>query len=260
MTRMHAAANNQWQDYIARVRAELATLNQDQIEEIIRDLEVHIDDELSSIVESGQTVGETDITAIISRLGEPAAIAEAYGIEPSKPGAIDSFSVSMLISSLFLIAIIGFFPVMQLALIPGSAVLARIALAQPGVMQSSYRWAAYPGLAVAYSILILLVLFWPLIPVLPLAATGGILPQLLIEENAALQPGSVEYWAKVWSLALIVTGIWWLILIRILRNRKAMLARVFFPFVQIANLSFNKILIPGGLLQMAGAVVVILIY
>lgn len=260
MTNLNATAESRWADYIDEVRSALATLSQEQVEEIVSDLETHLESEETRLADPGQPLGEPEIDAVITRLGEPAALAEAYGIEPVKPGSIDSFSMSMLIASFFLIATAGFFPVMQIALIPGSAVLGRIALSQPGVMQSTYRWAAYPGLAAAYFLLILLTLFWTLIPVLPLAATGGILPQILIEDNASLQAGSVEYWARVSSLAFIVTGMWWLLLSRLLRNSKALLDQVFFPFMQLTRLPISKILVAGGLLQIAAAILVILIY
>lgn len=260
MTKLNATAANQWASYIGEVRSALSALNQDQIEEIIDDLETHFEDEETLLTESGQQIGEAEIAAVISRLGDPAAIAEAYGIEPPNPSAIDSVSMGLLLTSFLLIATAGIFPVMLIILAPLSAILARIALVQPDVAQSTYRWAAYPGLVTAYFMVVLLILFWTLIPVLPLAASGGILPQILVEENATFQPGSMAYWVRVWSVAFIATGIWWLVLNRILRNRRSMLEQVFHPFLPITNIFANKILISFGLLQIILAIIVILTY
>jgi len=92
--------------------------------------------------------------------------------------------------------------------------------------------------------------------VLPIAATGGFLPQWLIEEGAQLEPGSSEYWLRVWLFAAMCTGLWWLILSRLLRNQAERLKHLFYPFLQSSSFTYTKFLMIGGLLLLVAPILI----
>jgi len=226
---MDQQAELRWSSYLDEIRGVLSPLPLNELEDIIEELESH----LSSEVDSNETrLCEADIEIVIQRLGLPQHMAEAYGIEPPNE-EISTLDLSLLFTSLLLFIVGTLIPVMEIALLPAGAVLARICLMRPTVLASPYRFLGYPALLAGYTALILLSLLWPLIPVLPLAATGGLLHQVIPEAAITMERDSSGYWIGIWCLAAICTGLWWQFLQRLLSQREALLQRLFQPFIPV---------------------------
>ena len=251
--RLDRQAELRWHAYLDEIRQTLSSLPTMELEDIIEELESH----LSSDVDANSTsLSERDVAAVIDRLGSPRQMAEAYGISATDGEALQSLDLSLLFGSLILLLTGAFIPVVQIALLPCAMVLARIALQKPEVMASPYRYLGYPALLIGFLTLVVVVLLWPLIPVLPIAATGGLLTQLLPEVTVALERESGDYWIGVWSLAVIVVGLWWLLLRHLLTTREAFLNRLFQPFTSAGGYPISatrRALLLGGLFLIVAA-------
>ena len=235
---MDPGAESRWASYLDEVRQALSPLSDSDLDDIIEELESHLRSDLD---DDKTLLSEEDVTAVIDRLGSPRNMAEAYGIASPQRDAVSSLDLSLLFTSLILLVIGTFVPVSQIVLIPVGVVLARTAMQKPEVMASSYRFLGYPALGVGYLTLLVLALLWPLIPVLPIAATGGLLPQLLPEVGAAMERESGSYWIAVWLLTAIIVGLWWLLLSRLVAARASFLNHLFQPFTPKDGYSITAI-------------------
>lgn len=251
MSRLNKEAESTWSEYLQQVRIALSSMSQAEVNDVVMELEAHLENELTE-----QT--DCDVVALIARLGSPESIAEAYDIDATRTAAPTTLDTSLLLASLLLVVVSPWLALGMIASLPAAALLARIALNHPGVFRSPLRWAGYPALLISYAAIALLLLFWPLLPVLPLAATGGFLSELLSDRGAASNPGSPDYWIQVWSVAIIVCGVWWCLCAKIVDRYKPTLTRLFFPFLQASQLEVNKTFVVGGLLQITAATLAII--
>ena len=256
MSNLNPEAKLVWTDYINRVRQALEFLGNDEREEVIGELQNHLEEEVGATLKQAS---ETDVLAVIARLGPPAEIAGEYG-NASSPDATPGLpSMTLIVVSMVSLSVSLIFPILALVFIPIATIASRIALSDSTVSNSAYRFGTYPGIAVGYVAISTVVLVWPLALVMPLAATGGFLPQLLSENNISLSPDETAYWLLVWATFLGVTSIWWIALARILRVSQLQFSRVFLPFVRNNPIAPWKHLYTAAALLGAGSLTVVVL-
>lgn len=224
---MNRQAELRWSTYLEEIRLALQPLPQQEIEDIVEELESHL---CSDVDTQGSRLSEQDIAALIARLGSPRHMAEAYGIQAPSEQPIAALDLALLFASLLLLLVSLLIPGVGPLLLIAGAVLARTAMQKSTVMSSPYRYLGYPVLVVAYMVLAVICLLWPLMPVLPVAATGGLLSTLYPESATSMAKDSGQYWNTVWSVAAIVTGLWWLLSSVLISSRDNFLQSLLQPF------------------------------
>ena len=251
MSNLSPAAALIWSDYLEHVRQALSSLTESDQDEVINELEAHLAEETGA---GPEPVSESSVQAVMARLGTAQEIAEGYGIAMESPASLGMDSNALIAISLAALSAGLIFPVLEFITIPIAAIASRIALSNHRLRESAYRFAAYPGLLLGYLALLILGLAWPLAIVMPLAATGGFLPQLLQERDLPLLAGTTEYWMLVWAAFVAITALWWLCLAQIIRGSNLQLSKVFFPFVKTQSRAGTRFLNIGAVILFAAAV------
>lgn len=251
MSNLSPAARLIWSDYLERVRMALAGLSASEQDDVINELENHLVEETGM---DQEPVSESKVQAVMARLGTAEDIADGYGITIGPTASPGPESYLLIVSSLAALCVGLVFPVLEIITIPVAAIASRIAISASPVRESPYRFAAYPGLIVGYLALCAVLLAWPLAFVMPVAATGGFLPRLLLETGIPLIVGSAEYWLLVWAAFLVVTALWWVALARIVTNSNLATEKVFFPFLSIQRKTVRKFLNAGAVALVATAI------
>jgi len=254
MSELSSQAAVIWHEYLHAVRLALSSLDHDEQEEILDELKNHL---VTEAQETEQLVSEAKVRSIIDSLGSPEAIAEGFSVEASGTTKPETLDLVFAYGSLLLFGIGLALPATLVFVLPITAVVSRISLQNQSVRNSPIRWATYPALLTAYTAVVSAVLLWPLIPVLPLAATGGFLQLWLTENTFYFESGSTQYSLLVWSAGFLVTGFWWLVLSRIVKNRVEKVGALFYPFDFPSSTSINRLLLTGGALQFVVATFVI---
>ncbi len=219
MTQFEPEAEKIWQDYVSQVRKYLNASKASDSDEIIADLNDHVERELESI---SQPVSIAQLETVLERLGSPRQWVPEEDLSwwqqmifRLRTGPEDWRLAYLSLGVLIFGTLLG-----PLGLF-GSFCLSRAALkvSQKSELQAK-RWLIYPSLIIVYCLFLPVLLLWPIaasVGLVDLLESGGPLYRAfykdLLRDWYGL--GAVLIIASAISVGLTV---WWVILLLVLRR------------------------------------------
>ena len=225
MVNLTVNAQSYLNDYMSRLRKYLKGCKSCDAEEIQQNVTEHIESELGPTEEP---VSVEKLKPVLIRLGSPEQFVPAEELSWYRRILLkmqhgpDDWRLSYICFGLFILGLItgpGL-----LIFIPLSFYIARAALNIAGGKEElgNQRILLYPSLVVIYLVLAGAVLFGPIF------LFGGLADGL--KKCFPRFPEEVAYWRMAISFIVGATGLWWLIVMGIVKCKKRFFEKVFYPF------------------------------
>jgi hypothetical protein len=236
-------------DYINQVKAYLKGIKSVDAEEIVQNINEHIENELTDAVEP---MGSETLNEILLKLGSPQQWVPEEELSWWKKFVLrlrtgpEDWRLAYLSFGLF---IIGFLlPPAFLLLVPASYLVSRAAmsLSNHNIQVKAQKWLIYPSLIVVNIFIFLMLLLWPLI----ISINIGYGLEHSVRQSFYQFQDDLHYWIMACSLISSSLGLWWLILATILMRKKNILKMFCWPFTDTITRKLLFLLWLAGLVMM----------
>jgi hypothetical protein len=236
-------------DYINQVKAYLKGVKSVDAEEIVQNINEHIENELTGAAEP---VGPETLDEVLKKLGSPQQWVPEEELSWWKKFVLrirtgpEDWRLAYLSFGLF---VIGFlFPPAFLLLVPASYLVSRAAmsLSNYDIKVKAQKWLIYPSLIVVNFFIFLILLLWPLI----ISINIGYGLEHSVRQSFYQFHDDLHYWIMACSFIISSLGLWWVIFTVILMRKKSILKVICWPFTDKITKKLFLILWLVGLLMM----------
>ena len=236
-------------DYINQVKAYLKGVKSVDAEEIVQNINEHIENELTGAAEP---IGSETLDEVLKKLGSP----QQWVPEEELPwwkkfflrirSGPEDWRLAYLSFGLF---VIGFlFPPTFLLLVPASYLVSRAAmsLSSNNIRVKAQKWLIYPSLIVVNIFIFLTLLLWPLI----ISINIGYELEHPVRQSFYQFQDDLRYWIMACSFIISSLGLWWVIFAIILMREKNILKIICWPFTDTITRKLLFLLWWVGLIMM----------
>ena len=236
-------------DYINQVKTYLKGAKSVDAEEIVQNINEHIENELTGAAEP---VGSETLDEVLKKLGNPQQWVPDEELSWWKKFVLrlrtgpEDWRLAYLSFGLF---IIGFlFPPAFLLLVPASYLVSRAAmsLSNYDIQVKAQKWLLYPSLIVVNVFILLTLLLWPLI----ISINIGYGLEHSVMQSFHQFRDDLHYWIMACSFIISSLGLWWVIFAIILMREKNILKIICWPFKDTITRKLLFLLWLVGLIMM----------
>jgi len=236
-------------DYINQVKAYLKGVKSVDAEEIVQNINEHIENELAG---SAEPVGPETLDEVLKKLGSPQQWVPEEELSWWKKFVLrirtgpEDWRLAYISFGLFIIGFI--LPPTFLLLVPASYIVSRAALSLSdyNIQVKAQKWLIYPSLIVVNIPIFLILLFWPLI----ISINLGYGLEHSVRQSFYQFQENLIYWIMAYSFIISSLGLWWLIFSTVLMRKKNIRKMICLPFTGIITSKFLSLLWLVGLIMM----------
>ena len=216
-------AQKSFDEYINQVRLLLRFVKSVDAEEIVQNINEHIENELA---DAAEPIGSDELEDVLRKLGSPQQWVPEEEIPWWKKFILrlrsgpEDWRLTYLSFGLLIAGFI-FLPLF-LVFLAASYLVARAALSLSdyNLQVKEQRWLLYPSLIIVNVFLLLALLLWPLI----ISINIGYIIEPSIRHSIQRFQDDFSYWFMVCSFIIASLGLWWLIFANII------VQKLFSPF------------------------------
>lgn len=239
-------------DYINQVKAYLKGVKSVDAEEIIQNINEHIENELTGAAEP---VGTETLDEVLNKLGNPRQWVPEEELSWWKKFVLrirtgpEDWRLAYLSFGLFLLGFLfhsSFF--VCVILVTASFIVSRAAmsLSNYDIQVKAQKWLLYPSLIVVNIPIFFMLLLWPLI----ISINIGYELEHSVRQSFYQFQNESRYWIMACSFIISSLGLWWVICSTVLMSKKNFLKIIYWPFTDTITKKLIFILWLVGLIIM----------